>query len=122
MKKLATLGIVLALAAGVMAGCGGGGGASSGATKSVEMKALDTFKFEPNAIDANKGDTVHVKLTNTGSMQHDFTAPDLGVAQVVDAGKTVEFDIKADKAGAFDFYCNQPGHKDGGMTGKITVK
>jgi uncharacterized cupredoxin-like copper-binding protein len=40
---------------------------------------------------------------------------------VVNNGGTSEVDVDL-KAGDYTFYCSVPGHREGGMEGKLTVK
>ena len=122
MKKTAWLllfAIVLTVAAFVLAGCGGGGGASPGGS-TIEV-ILQDYKFTPNPINATKG-AVTFKLTNKAAQLHDFSIPDLKVNIPVEAGKTVTQTVTLDQAGTFQVICNQPAHKDSGMTAQIIVK
>jgi len=120
------------LAVGVVA-CGGGdsnnsdgnssnGGSSGGAT-TVEMKE---FEFVPNSLEATAGQKLTLTLKNVGSVEHDIHWDDLGgsvVDKKVDPGKSETLEITApSQAGTYDFYCTIPGHKEAGMTGKLTVK
>ena len=97
--------------------------ASSG---QASLQMLDAMKFQPNTLTGVRpGQKVTVELQNTGSVAHDFYAPGLGVttAVKVDPGRrgTATFTAPA-AAGTYQFWCNQPGHAEGGMIGEVVVR
>jgi uncharacterized cupredoxin-like copper-binding protein len=120
MKKLA-IAIVAAMSLGVLAGCGGGG---AGAGRTVEVMAGEggTMAFNPKTIDATKGEKITVHFVNKDSAQaHSFIIKDLNVkSEQVQPGKDSTVTFTVDKT--VEFYCDVPGHKDGGMVGSINVK
>jgi plastocyanin len=67
---------------------------------------------------------VTIKSVNKASIDHDISLEGNGVdehGKVVKDGGTSE--VKADlKPGTYTFYCSVPGHREGGMEGKLTVK
>jgi uncharacterized cupredoxin-like copper-binding protein len=67
---------------------------------------------------------VTIKSVNKASIDHDISIEGNGVdehGQIVKDGGTSE--VKVDlKAGDYTFYCSVPGHREGGMEGKLTVK
>lgn len=123
MKKMALLALVAVLALGLLAGCGGGAGGAA-KTLTVNMGEGGAFKFNPDNLSVAKGDTVNVTIVNKDSAQaHTFLLPDFNVKSTqVAPGKTETLKFTASKTGNFSFYCDVPGHKDGGMTGKLEVK
>lgn len=93
----------------------------SGVTPRVIPISVGNWSFSPNAITAEKGEEVKVRLTGVGGM-HGFTVPALGVNTSVSEGKTVDIILPTGKTGIFTFFCSIPcgdGHRD--MTGTITV-
>ena len=88
------------------------------------IPGTDAFKFEPASITVRAGTPVHVTLDDNGdALVHDFVIDDVG-------GK--QFKIEAQPqgrascdftppAGAYQYYCSQPGHKEAGMVGTLTV-
>jgi uncharacterized cupredoxin-like copper-binding protein len=67
---------------------------------------------------------VTIKSQNKSSTPHDISIEGNGVdehGQVVQDGGVSE--VKATlKPGEYTFYCSVPGHREGGMEGKLTVK
>lgn len=67
---------------------------------------------------------VKVKSKNDASIDHDIAIEGNGVddkGPVVKNGGTSEVDVNL-KPGEYTFYCSVPGHREGGMEGKLTVK
>jgi uncharacterized cupredoxin-like copper-binding protein len=67
-----------------------------------------------------------VKITseNPQPVGHNIAVDGNGVdekGQVVEAGGTSEITVDL-KPGEYSFYCSVPGHREGGMEGKLTVK
>ena len=71
-----------------------------------------------------KAGQVTIRSPNESSIDHDISIEGNGVNEkgpVVKDGGVSE--LKADlKAGDYTFYCSVPGHREGGMEGKLTVK
>jgi uncharacterized cupredoxin-like copper-binding protein len=89
------------------------------------MEATDTLKWQPNTITAKAGDKVTLEVKNGGSTAHTFISPGLSVANGVDVptGKTTNVTFTAPSApGAYQFWCNIPGHAEAGMVGEIIVQ
>jgi uncharacterized cupredoxin-like copper-binding protein len=124
MKKILTFALVAVMALGLLTACGGGGG--GGATHKLEVVAGENgeFKFNPATLDVAKGEKVEVTLVNKDSAQnHSFILTDLNAkTKQVPPGQKETITFTASKTGSFAFYCDVPGHKDGGMTGTLNVK
>lgn len=92
--------------------------------KTITMNA-DSFKFEPNNIKANRGDTIVLNIVNVSDTKHNFTIKDPrgNVLQSVDlpAKRTVPLTITLPENGTYDFYCDKPFHPTMGMKGSIQV-
>jgi plastocyanin len=72
---------------------------------------------------ANAG-SVKIESKNPQSLGHDIAIEGNGVNQkgeTVTAGGTSEFTADL-KPGEYTFFCSVPGHREGGMVGKLTVK
>jgi plastocyanin len=100
----------------------GGGGAAS--TLKVAAPADGSFAYEPSELSAKAG-TVTVEFDNPASLSHDVVIEDqsgneVGKTDLVSQGSattTVEL-----TAGSYTYYCDVPGHREGGMEGPLTVK
>ena len=109
-------GLALALSA-----CGGGAGTPAGGTD-VTVGALDTFRFNPEALSASVGDTVNVTLDNEGVLEHNFVVTEFNVSLgPVPGGQTTEGSFTPDAAGTYEYFCDVPGHREAGMVGTLTV-
>jgi plastocyanin len=79
------------------------------------------FKF---ADASAKPGAVTVKSQNDSSVNHDISIEGNGVDEhgnVVKNGGVSEVKVTL-KPGDYTFYCSVPGHREGGMEGKLTVK
>jgi uncharacterized cupredoxin-like copper-binding protein len=119
LKAVVTGLLVLALAA-----CGGGGGGGAAQPAGSTKVTMSEFKFTPNAIDVKSDATLF--LVNDGSVAHDLAVADTSGAvkarsSLVQPGNSTTFAIGSLPAGSYQVLCDVPGHKDAGMTGKLTV-
>jgi nitrite reductase (NO-forming) len=94
------------------------GGAAAADEVTVDMVDI---AFEPTEFTIPAGTNVTVHLTNSGAAIHDFTIETLGIHEVVDPGAESTVTINAEP-GAYDYICTQPGHKEAGMVGVMTVE
>jgi uncharacterized cupredoxin-like copper-binding protein len=122
MKKALTLALVAVMSLGLLTACGGGGGTAK--QIQVVMGENGAYAFNPPTLEVTKGETVEVTLINKDTAQaHSFIAKDFNVkSSQVAPGKEEKVKFTASKAGEFAIECDVPGHKDGGMIGKIIVK
>ncbi len=134
----------------LLGACGGGGGdigkagEASATTRTVDIRQLDTRKFEPNEIEVKKGETVTIRVTNTATSLHEFFLADeeaqeehkkemaaMGDAEMkmsdtearifMEPGETKEITWTFGDASEVPFGCHMPGHYDGGMKGVFKV-
>ncbi|MGC4191240.1 MAG: cupredoxin domain-containing protein [Thermomicrobiales bacterium] len=100
------------------AGTTGGGGPE---LTTIELKTVD-LAFEPKDFSIPADTDVTVNMTNDGALNHDFAmdTPKKFVSDVLSAQGKTTFTLNL-PAGTYDYYCSQPGHKEAGMVGKITV-
>ncbi len=112
------------------------------ADRVIEIQTTDALAFEPADITVSSGETVTFRLTNDGSVVHDFTLGDQatqdeheaemsemgGMAHdepnvaTIPAGETVELTWTFGNGGTVLIGCHQTGHYAAGMTGQITVE
>jgi len=144
MKKLLVLFAVVALAAFGLAACGGdddddGGdttaaattteqttpaGGGGGATVKLSAPANGDFAFEPSDLTAKSG-PVTIDFDNPASLSHDVVVEDesgqeLGKTDLVSQGAaSTTVDLQP---GTYTFFCDVPGHREGGMEGTLTVQ
>jgi plastocyanin len=118
---------VAALVALPLAACGGdddaddaGGGSGSPAGDAIEVLALDSLVFDPEALEAPAGE-VTFRLVNDGSLPHSFVIEDRESDLKLSVGDTDEGSISLE-AGEYVFYCDVAGHRAGGMEGTLTVE
>jgi plastocyanin len=95
--------------------------ATTGAVKEFTITASN-YKFSPNTMSVNVGDTVKVTLKNSGG-DHDFVIDEFNAAtKELSNGESDTIEFVADKAGTYEFYCSVSNHRAMGMTGTLTVK
>jgi plastocyanin len=79
------------------------------------------FQFKDAEASAGQ---VAVESKNDESIGHNIAVEGNGVdekGEVVQGGGTSKVDVDL-KPGTYTFYCSVPGHREGGMEGKLTVK
>jgi plastocyanin len=103
------------------------GGTSAGGGKGEQLTLSadpgGALKFDKSSLSAKAG-TVTIVMDNPSSLPHAVAVEGNGVdkdGQTVQMGgkSTVTADLKA---GEYTYYCPVPGHRQGGMEGKLTVK
>ena len=62
-----------------------------------------------------------IRSPNKSGTPHDIVIDGKGDGAEVQGGGVSEFKARF-TPGSYEFYCSVPGHKEGGMTGKLTVK
>ncbi len=94
---------------------------SGGATTAISLDTVDlAFSETELAIPANTD--VTLTLTNQGNAIHDFKIDDPEIySGPVEAGQSVEVVLNL-PPGTYEYYCSQPGHRDAGMVGTLTVQ
>ena len=161
-KTRTSIAAALVVAAGILlAACGssgtddtatspsavGGPGDPGKATRTVEIRAGDDLRFQPDSVAVKVGETITFRLVNVATVEHDFTLGD-EAAQVahekemqqmsgdaahmhdmgdsanaihVAPGSTKEITWSFTKAGSLLYGCHEPGHYASGMKGTITI-
>jgi len=135
-RFLVAAGLLVAVTLGITTA----GTAQTPARKVIEI-TMSSFKFEPNVISVNEGDTVVIRLRNADSrFPHNVasryfaslpltvrgdgregSAEDRKFVQV-DAGKSAEFEFVATNRGSYAFICGVFIHSYAGMAGQIYVR
>ncbi|MBF8289591.1 MAG: halocyanin precursor-like protein [Chloroflexi bacterium] len=118
--RLVTRAILALALVGAVAACGGAP-ASSSATETATLNASE-FAFDPGTLEVAAGAKLTLTLANKGTIEHDFTIDSLAIRLHAPVGQSPSVTTDAMAAGAYDFYCSIPGHKEAGMIGTLTVK
>jgi uncharacterized cupredoxin-like copper-binding protein len=112
------------------------------ASKTINVKILDTMRFEPAEIQVKPGQTVKFVVTNTGKIRHEFgigtrdeqkahaemmlADPQMkhegGSVITVEPGETKELVWRFGKPGTYEAACQVPGHYPAGMMARVIVK
>jgi uncharacterized cupredoxin-like copper-binding protein len=122
----------LVLATAAMVACGGRGSAASKTTtgagaagpQDITVKGTDQLRFQPATLTAKANTPIRLTLDDTGdALIHDFVIDNAGGKQIKveaqpNSKATGEFTVPP---GSYQFYCSQPGHKEAGMIGTLTV-
>ena len=136
--------LTLALALGVLAGCGGdddegggggaaapkatqepsggGGGGGGGGALTLTADPGGAISWTPAKLDAKAG-KVTIKLVNQSPVPHAVEVEGNGVEEESDTITDSETELSVDlKPGTYEFYCPVDGHREQGMEGTLTVK
>src|SRR5947208_12932557 len=84
--------------------------------------AARRYKFDPARIEVLQDDLVTIQL-RTDDVAHSLTIDEYRIDKRVTPGRPVTFEFRAEKAGAFPFYCNlltEDGCRQ--MRGELVVK
>ena len=113
---------VLGLGLGfTLAACGdddddaGASATAGGAEQTLNVKATDALKFDPDTLTATAG-VIRIVQDNTGAITHTFLID--GQDFKLTNEESGEIDLAA---GDYVFYCDVPGHRAAGMEGTLTV-
>lgn len=127
---------------GTSAGAAGEPADPADADRVVEIVAGDDLRFDPDTIAVSPGEVVTFRVTNAGSIVHDFTVGDEetqaeheaemaempGMAHdepnllTLDPGETAELTWRFTTPGTVLLGCHQPGHYAGGMVATVDVR
>lgn len=119
--------IVLGVLAPVvaLAGCGQGSEAAPADAPVIVIDGTDTMRFLPDPITVKAGQAVTIVFRNKGVIVHDYISSgaekNAKLANVL-GGREARGVFLANKPGSYQVLCQQPGHKEAGMVGKIIVE
>jgi uncharacterized cupredoxin-like copper-binding protein len=107
---------------GTPTGAQAGGQQGQGQAQTNPTVEMVDIGYNPNALRIPANTHVTVTLKNTGQLPHTFDIDALNVhSDQVQPGQTATVKINA-AAGSYQFYCREPGHKEAGMVGTLTVQ
>src|SRR5438034_6676246 len=106
----------------LLTACGSGGGSQPAGSIAVKMTE---FSYSPDTVSVPAG-KVTFWLVNSGSAAHDLIIRDgnnnrVAASELIQAGNSEAFTVDNLAAGQYTFFCDQPGHEQSGMKGKLTV-
>lgn len=105
---------------------------TTGKVREIAIRAKkDEWRFEPEVIEAERGDTVIATIINEDTYDHGIALDAFGVSQRMPANGTITVEFVVTQEGNFPFYCSVPcgegevagekrGHFD--MVGKLRVR
>lgn len=97
----------------------GGASEESGEVAPVDV-ALTEFAISPAAITVPLGGSLNV--SNNGTMAHNVAVLDTAIkSKDLNAGETENIDLSSLEPGEYELFCAITGHKDSGMTAKLTI-
>ena len=101
--------------------------AASAVAEDVRTVSIDAseFAFEPDTIEAQAGQRLRIELVNTGTLSHNLHIDGEAVqakTETVQKGSEASVTFTVPDSGSVRFFCNVPGHKQAGMTGKVVVQ
>ncbi len=108
--------LVLGVAAAAMAGP-----AAAEDVRTVQIEASE-FAFEPATIEAEAGERLRIELVNQGSLSHNLHLEGDARTDTIQSDKTAAVTFTVPESGSVEFFCNVPGHKQAGMTGRVVVQ
>lgn len=106
---------------------------AQGRTLQLEAYLHDNpLHLVPERFDAKVGDTLQVHVTNQGASPHtivfcgdgvngESTCKDRWAFASLQPAQDGNLTVPIKKAGAFEFYCDIPGHKQGGMRADLVI-
>ena len=138
MRRSMPVGLGVALLAAGLVACGGDDG-------TIEVSALDEFRFDPEEVTVQAGQEVTFVITNDGEMVHEFVlGPEMVqmaheeamaegeemdmdmegqlAAVELEPGETAEVTVTFAEPGEMPYGCHEPGHFDAGMFGTVIVE
>jgi len=123
-RALTTVITLLLLVLGLSA-CGGGDGdgepAAGGTTLELATDPGGGFSFDTETLEAPAG-TITIHLTNDASVPHNVGVEGNGVDEKTDTVTNGDISLTVElERGEYTFYCDVPGHREGGMEGTLTV-
>jgi plastocyanin len=123
-RPLTLIFALLACALG-LAACGGGGGGDEpedlGTVLELSADPGGAFAFDKETLEAPAG-TVTIHLTNPASVPHNIGIEGNGIDEKTDPVTNDEVSLTVElEPGEYTFYCDVPGHREGGMEGTLTV-
>ena len=123
----------------------GSPGKESDVTRTIEVEAADSMRFNPAKFEVKQGETIRFVVKNAGQIRHEFSIGDRATQRAhalmmkkmpnmkhaddpttvsVEPGQTKTVIWKFDKkpASPLEFACHEPGHYEAGMKAEVALK
>ena len=121
--------LLLLLAGGLLAGCGGGDAQEGRAVIIDPGETLrviaDEYSFDPARITLTGPGTLRLELRNEGSLAHNLKVQrggrELGGTPTFEGGQTRTAAVRVSR-GSYDLVCTVGDHAELGMTGTLEVR
>jgi len=79
----------------------------TGIERSISIVTFEnTWKFEPEFVEADQGDKIIFTITNRDDYDHGFAIDAFGISQRMPAKSTIQIEFVVTKAGDFPYYCS----------------
>jgi uncharacterized cupredoxin-like copper-binding protein len=103
-----------------------GAGGAPGSDGQVTVRSLDAMRFEPANVTVRVNTPIRLTIDNSSSaLAHDWVVDDIGGGRKVqvraEPRQRASGEFTPATAGTYQIYCAEPGHKEAGMVGTLTV-
>jgi uncharacterized cupredoxin-like copper-binding protein len=109
--------------------------------RTIEVKALDTMRYDPQTFTVKAGETIRFVVTNVGRLKHEFIIGDPAEQRAhaemmrkmpgmehedpnalnLEPGETKTLIWQFGQAGVVEVACHVPGHYEAGMVAQVKV-
>jgi plastocyanin len=122
--RFAVVAVVGLTIGAILSSIGAGAYTSSGIAESPTKSAVLVVKEAKfvGSIEAKPGEALGLFVTNQDAFDHSFDIDALNIHVRLPAKGTAAVVLKANQAGALEYYCGVPGHKSSGMVGELNVR
>ena len=110
--------------------------------RTIEVKALDTMRYDPQTFTVKAGETIRFVVTNVGRLKHEFIIGDPAEQRAhaemmrkmpgmehedpnalnLEPGETKTLIWQFGQAGVVEVACHVPGHYEAGMVAQVKVE
>ena len=93
--------------------------AAPAATEILDVELGDLY-IDPETLEVDAG-TSTIKVTNAGATEHNLVVEGVGKSPMLSPGASTTIKLADLEPGTYTYFCEVPGHREGGMEGKLTV-
>jgi nitrite reductase (NO-forming) len=90
----------------------------------VRVRTSGGLRYDREVLRVAAGSTVEFAFQNLDGQDHTFVVDELNVAMLAGPGQTLRATVAVHprNRGTFAFHCRIPGHREGGMEGRVIVR